>query len=307
MFKTIAIFFTITFSVISFHNLNAQEQLDSENPRQDKLENSLLWKVSGNGIKTSYIFGTIHMISKTDFFWDKNMDKAFKKSKKLVMEIDMSQSLVMAVQMMQLAPMKGDQTLKDLISEQDYEIVKKYFTEEVKSQEAKMTFGMGQNWQPMLLQSGLYMEMIDGPVKMYEMELTAKARKADMAFGGLETVAEQMAVFNQIPYKVQAEELVKMVKNLKEGKGDQNEFAMMVTKYKEQDIDGMLESMQEDLDAMEGKDALLDDRNKKWIPKIGEISKEMPTFFAVGAGHLGGENGVIRLLRKAGYKVVAMK
>ena len=307
MFKTITTFLTIAFFAFSFGRIDAQEQLSSDTPQEDKLEKSLLWKISGNGIKPSYLFGTIHMISEADYFWDKNMDKAFKKSKKLVMEIDMSQTLVMAVQMMQLAPMKGDQTLKDLISEEDYEMVKKYFTEEVKSQEAKMTFGMGQNWQPMLLQSGLYMEMIDGPVKMYEMVLTGKARKADMAFGGLETVAEQMGVFNSIPYKVQAEELVKMVKNLKVGKGDENEFAMMVEKYKEQDVDGMLEAMQEDLDAMEAKDALLDNRNKKWIPKIGEMSKEMSTFYAVGAGHLGGENGVIRLLRKAGYKVAAVK
>jgi uncharacterized protein YbaP (TraB family) len=48
---------------------------------------------------------------------------------------------------------------------------------------------------------------------------------------------------------------------------------------------------------------LLTDRNKKWIPKIETVARETPTFFGVGAGHLGGENGVIMLLKKAGFTV----
>lgn len=302
IFKTLSAFLVLLTTTCFFNT--AAAQTDAANESLDK---SLLWKVTGKGIKPSYVFGTIHMIAEKDFFWNKQMDKALKKTKKLVMEMDMSQQMAMAVQMMQLAPMKGGETLKDLVSEEDYALVKQYFMEDAKSPQAKMTFGMAQGWQPMLLQSLLYMEMIDGPVKMYEMELTEKARKADMAFGGLETVADQMAVFNSIPYKTQAEMLVEMVKNLKEGKGDENEFAQMVKYYKAQDIDGMLDAMQGDLDEMGSQDALLDDRNKKWIPQIKEMSKKTPTFYAVGAGHLGGKNGVIRLLRKEGYKVTPVK
>lgn len=300
MFKALSTLLAITVCwACSFAPASAQKDA----PKDGKLEKSLLWKVTGKGIKPSYVFGTIHMIGADDFFWDKSMEKAFKKTKKLVMEMDMSQQMVMAVQMMQLAPMKGGETLKDLISEEDYQIIESYFTKEAKSPQAKMTFGMAQNWQPMLLQSLLYMEMIDGPVKMYEMELTSKAKEADMAFGGLETVADQMAVFNSIPYKTQAEGLVEMIKNLKEGKGGENEFAKMVTYYKAQDVDGMLEAMQSDLDEMGSQEEMLDNRNKKWIPQMIEMSKEAPTFYAVGAGHLGGETGVIRLLRKEGFKV----
>ncbi len=52
---------------------------------------------------------------------------------------------------------------------------------------------------------------------------------------------------------------------------------------------------------------LLNNRNKNWIPIIIKTAKEMPTFFGVGAAHLAGDEGVIKLLRKAGYKVVAVK
>jgi uncharacterized protein YbaP (TraB family) len=64
--------------------------------------------------------------------------------------------------------------------------------------------------------------------------------------------------------------------------------------------------MQGDLDKMGNQDEMLDNRNLKWIPQIIETSKETPTFYAVGAGHLGGEKGVIRLLRKEGFKVTAV-
>ena len=51
---------------------------------------------------------------------------------------------------------------------------------------------------------------------------------------------------------------------------------------------------------------LLNQRNHKWIPKIALISAEKSTFFAVGAGHLPGKDGVLTLLRKAGYRVTAV-
>lgn len=277
-------------------------------PTDKKLEKTLLWKVTGKGIKPSYVFGTIHLIAEKDFFWSPAMDKALKKSKRLVMEIDMSQQLAMAGQMMALAPMKGGETLADVMSEEDYALVKTYFTEEAESAEAKMTFNLAQTWQPMLLQSLLYKDMIEGPIKMYEMELMAKAREQDMSFGGLETIGDQMSIFHDIPYKEQAEALVDMIKDIKSENTAATDFAKLIEGYKTQDIDAMIADMGEELEEMgSNQDALVTNRNKKWIPEIAKFSKTQPTFYAVGAGHLGGEEGVIRLLRKAGYKVTPVK
>lgn len=272
-------------------------------PSTDPLEKSLLWKVTGKGIKPSYLFGTIHIIGAKDYIWTPTMDKALKKTQKLVTEIDMSKQLTMAMEMMQLAPMKDGKTLQDLLSKEDYAMVEKYFTEEAKSAEAKMTFSVAQNWQPMLLMSALYPEMIDGPIKMYEMELVKIAKREDMEFGGLESVKDQMEVFHGIPYDEQAETLVETIQELKKSDGVNTELQTMIDGYKTQDVDGMLEAMGEELEEMSNQEALINDRNKNWIPKIIAMSKKTRTFYAVGAGHLGGENGVIRLLRKQGFKV----
>jgi uncharacterized protein YbaP (TraB family) len=67
-------------------------------------------------------------------------------------------------------------------------------------------------------------------------------------------------------------------------------------------------SSEEFFESMENGEAeLLTNRNKKWIPKIAAMSKQKSTFYAVGAAHLGGQNGVLRLLMKEGYKVKAIK
>jgi uncharacterized protein YbaP (TraB family) len=65
--------------------------------------------------------------------------------------------------------------------------------------------------------------------------------------------------------------------------------------------------MSEEMDEMDNQEAMLDGRNKKWIPLIIANSKKKRTFYAVGAGHLGGKMGVIRLLRSAGYKVTPVQ
>lgn len=48
---------------------------------------------------------------------------------------------------------------------------------------------------------------------------------------------------------------------------------------------------------------MLGERNKRWIAVMEQQAKAKPTFFAVGAGHLAGSDGVIARLRQAGYKV----
>jgi hypothetical protein len=49
---------------------------------------------------------------------------------------------------------------------------------------------------------------------------------------------------------------------------------------------------------------LLDQRNINWIERIHSLATNEKTFFAVGAAHLGGEIGILRLLQDAGYKVI---
>ena len=79
-----------------------------------------------------------------------------------------------------------------------------------------------------------------------------------------------------------------------------------------QNLDEMLKLMEErdgnSCDPQPGEmEDLLDNRNKAWIEKMPSIMKEIPTLFVVGAGHLPGTNGVLKLLKEKGYTVEPMK
>lgn len=80
---------------------------------------------------------------------------------------------------------------------------------------------------------------------------------------------------------------------------------------KAQNLDEMLKLMEErdgnSCDPQPGEmEDLLDNRNKAWLQKSLQL-KEIPTLFVVGAGHLPGTNGVLKLLKEKGYTVEPMK
>ena len=82
----------------------------------------------------------------------------------------------------------------------------------------------------------------------------------------------------------------------------------MVEMYKRQDLQGLAKMISsEDSGFAEYEELLLVNRNKNWIPLMGAMMLEKPTFFAVGAGHLPGEYGVIELLRREGYTLRPLK
>lgn len=265
-----------------------------------ELENSLLWEISGNGLeKPSYLFGTIHITCDASLS-DKVKD-ALDKTSQLALEVDMDDPQLQLT-MMQNMRMKEGKTIKNFISDEEFALVDSLFVKHV-----GMSIGMMQNVRPFILSAMLIPKMIDCPMESVETELmeVAKAQKEEIV--GLETADSQIQIFDDIPYKDQLQELVKSAKdNLA---NDKENIQKMLKIYQEENITELFRFIRKDQDALisQHMDKMLDARNKNWIPEIGKYAKEQPTFFGVGAGHLAGENGVINLLRKAGYTVKAIK
>ena len=80
----------------------------------------------------------------------------------------------------------------------------------------------------------------------------------------------------------------------------------MIDIYKSQNTEALYNLMVNSPDMMGSKELLLDQRNRNWIPLMETAMRKQSSFFAVGAGHLSGEVGVIELLRKKGYQVTAV-
>ena len=264
-----------------------------------ELEKSLLWKISGNGLKyDSYLFGTIHV--SCDASLDDSTIKALKTTEQLFLEIDMNKPIEM--EMMKYITMKNENKISKLLNSEDFNLVDEFLNKKM-----KMSLKFFDSYKPFMIATMLYPSILECSIQNIERELIIiNKNNNNKEVFGLETIKEQMEIFDQIPYEIQAEELVKMVKS--DLKKDKEEIKKMIAIYKNKDIDAMQQIMDESENKItsENKKILIYDRNNKWIPTIIKIINEKPTFIAVGAGHLAGNEGIIKLLRRNGYRVEAV-
>ncbi len=281
--------------VVSFFISCNSNKSVAKSDKAPKLENSLLWKISGKDItKPSYLYGTIHLTC--DYKYTEKLRKAFDETERLVLEIDMTDPKLQA-NMMKLLFMKDGKTIKGLMNDEDYKKLSEFFKEQV-----GVDLKMFNTMKPFAITATLTSKMAvcdNGTAYETEFMKVAKEQKEDVI--GLETIEDQMSVFDQIPYEEQLKSLVEMATSgMEESK---ESFEEMTKYYNAEDLEGLLSVMTEQGLEADFQENLVDQRNRNWIPLIEKIAAEAPAFIGVGALHLPGEQGVINLLRKQGYTV----
>ena len=257
---------------------------------------ALLYEISGNKLaKPSYVFGTIHLLCAADLKLSENVQKAVGNSQQVALELDMDNP-TMGEEMRGLLMLPAGQTVQGCMTKEEYAAVSDYYTTQL-----QMPFAQMGTMKPFILASLLYPKMLGCPVGSYEMSLVEVAKAKNMEVIGLETVADQMGLFDKIPCDKQARMLSDMVTKRAEA---QQEFTDLLKLYQALDVEGLLKmSLDSKFGMKEYEALLLTDRNKRWIPLMAQQAASKPTFFAVGAAHLGGPNGVLALLRQQGYQV----
>lgn len=263
------------------------------------LEKSLLWKISGNGLKApSYLFGTIHI--SCDATLPEKVKSALGETKQIYLELDMDDP-GLQVAMMQGVMLPDGETIKKYLKPDEIPVVDNFLKENV-----GMGLDMLNTMKPVMLSMMLSVKQLDCPIKSLEEELMKAGKEQGENIGGLETVDDQMKALDAVPVAEQVAELLKSAKD--NMASDKDEIRNLLAVYKSSDIELMLKLSRESENVTTSKygDDLLVKRNATWIPRISAIAKEMPTFFGVGAAHLAGETGVIRLLRKEGFRVEAV-
>lgn len=294
---------TITFCLLFLSVLSLQAQAPSV------ADSSLLWRISDNGLaQPSYLFGTIHMIPADDYFLPSTVIRAINDADQVAFEIDPRemQDPAMMFSLLGRINMRGDTSLKDLLSQEDYQTVSDYFND------AGLPMMLFERMKPMFLASMVGQDMSDlagglgnsDNIKSYEFELTELAEAGEKGILGLETMDFQLNLFDSIPYSFQAQMLVEAVEADGQGIDGDDQFSQMVKMYKRQAVAEMANILEDESE--EGarfEELLLNKRNANWIPQMETLMSDGPMFFAVGAGHLGNDQGVISLLRAAGYKV----
>jgi uncharacterized protein YbaP (TraB family) len=260
----------------------------------------LLWRITGPGLdKPSFLFGTIHLICPSDYFWTSAMQRSLDSTEQVCLEMDMDDPNLQMQIAMGLIDKSGKQ-LREYFSPEAYSRLERFATDSLGT-----NLNMLQPMKPAALVSLLTsMTLSCSQPLSYETRIMEAAQKSGKEILGLEAASEQLELLDQMP----ADSIVKAVMAMTEDMdGQRQELNLLVSAYKSQDLQRLYDLTMELNDGTADMKKFLDERNHKWISRMERHMKAKPTFFAVGAGHLWGPKGVIALLREAGYTVSPVK
>ncbi len=276
---------------------------------QKPLENSLLWRISGKKLtQPSYLYGTIHLICVQDFILRGQTIEAMNKCQRIAFEMDFfnKQDMTNALQQYMLT---DTDSYKRWLEEKDYQRLRHFMTTTLFIPDSIWT-----KTRPPLLVRRMIGKMLDCMKTGAEDVVIGVSRRDNETrgynheFTGLETTEDRTKLGVTAPKfdSLLTQSIVAMIPYWKKIQADLRRAAQ---EYKAENIIGTMQSLASEPllasqpSSKEYTKTLLDARNKLWLPRIEKMMTAKPTFFAVGAGHLVGDNGVIMLLRKQGYTV----
>jgi len=257
-------------------------------------EKSLLWEISGKNLeKPSYLYGTIHIVCKGEELMTNELQKAFDKTETLALEVDMSDPSLQT-RMLQISFAKDGKKMSDRLSPEVVEKLDSLFQSKLGA-----GFAVFEMLSPQFILAQLSLLGLDCPMDLgYDMVFMNLAKTEGKDLVGLESIDTQIdALFSQ-----SNEDAVAAISYLAENQNElKSETLKMMNLYKQKDVQGLYEMTKESFEDPKYPQSdikvFLDNRNISWIPVIEKLIAEKPTFIAVGAAHLAGENGVITLLK----------
>ncbi|TNE54560.1 MAG: TraB/GumN family protein [Bacteroidetes bacterium] len=270
-----------------------------------KLESSssLLWKIEGTGVhKDCYLFGTMHMIQKDRFYFPTALQKKIRKSQLVISEVDLDDLDDQMKLMPYLTLQEGN--VLDFFTEKQQDTLLNWAKEEFFLDKEAFLASMGKMKPFVLLQLTTQMSMV-GKVESYEMSIAKICKEEKIETLGLEGLEEQIGFLDALSKEQQAEMVIEAIRD-----GDKAVEMLrdLQDMYLRQEMDSLYLIAKNEGGTMGSlEQVFLAQRNHNWIPKIKAWIAEKSCFIAVGAGHLGGEEGVINLLRKEGYRLTPVK
>ena len=257
-------------------------------------QNTLLWEISGNGLKTSsYLYGTFHSKdSRAHEFGDSVLVKLNQVKTIVVENIDIEKTN--SVEALESVMMEEEE-LENLLNKIDYELVQ---------EEALNRMGMAGllfNRMKPIFTSIIAVELNSLQEMPYTVDgfFKKESQRLDKKLIGLESVEEAMVALDNIPLKEQAAMLVDFFNNF-----DEKMLLMdsVIQLYQSQKIDELYSfyKSKEDL-PVSFDESLVEERNKQFTERLIPLIEKESIFCAVGALHLPGETGLINSLKKQGY------
>jgi uncharacterized protein YbaP (TraB family) len=280
------------------------------------VKNPFLWRIEGP--VPSYLYGTIHVPDPRVTNLPAAVEQAFTSSDGVFTEIPMDAAL--QISMMSKMMLPGDQSLSEVLGPELYARLSGAIQRSMPKDSpgplgAAMTAMLARMkpWAAMMQLTIIEFlpEMMAGN-KALDTLLYDRARSDGKETGGLETIDEQLAVFEALTMDEQVRMLKLTLDSIDEShKAGRSASRELIDGYVTGDLD-KLAAMSND--SMKGEPELqkkfmaraLDGRNKVMVDRLLAKRAERPNktlFFAVGTLHYAGEEGILALLEKKGLKV----
>jgi uncharacterized protein YbaP (TraB family) len=255
---------------------------------------SLLYEVKKDGFQTTYLYGTIHLIPDSLFLFTKKLKKIISQSDEIIFEItDFSDNETLTKML------KSGSNSFDIFTKVQQDSVLNWGAQLIDSDTASFR-RIFEYLKPINLLQLPTMKALQEHAVSVDLALMKFADEKGIVKSELETVAFQLELLNDLPDSVMAEMILSAMRQSKDT--DQLQ-AKLLHLYQIQDIEGLANLLNESDETSAFSDDLIGKRNNKWLPKIIEKSKNKSCFVAVGAGHLGGKDGLISLFQQAGFIV----
>jgi uncharacterized protein len=256
---------------------------------------AIFWEVSHpNSSKKSYVLGTMHIIQKEYFIFPKEIKKALKKSSSLILELDKLPNPALFLKLTKLDTGNFFNYFSNIETDSiiDWANNKLHIPPQV----FRSTF---YKTKPFVVSQIATQSLFDGKTESYENRIYHYSKDKKKPIIGLETIEFQISLMDTLPIKIQKRMLLDIISNEQEVK----ENLLMLQKiYREQKIDSLYHQLNEEFETFDKYESLfITDRNQKWLPILEENFLINSCFVAVGAGHLGGPNGLLQLLNSKGY------
>lgn len=268
----------------------------------------LLWKVS-DADNSLYLLGSFHMLKAEDYPLAKSTDVAFDDAEQVYFEItpDEANNPALGQKMTQAAMRTDGKTLQQSVSAETW---KKFEDYAAKNNLPTANFQSFEAWFVGLILTltetqKIGMESALGLDKHF-MDRAAKSGKPGK---GLETGDSQIAIFDNMTAKQQEQ-------FLQEALGDSDKLKAEMEKlhsaWRKGDDKALFKKLTSDMrkNSPELYQIINLDRNKAWLPKLEDLLKTNTNddiLVVVGAMHLVGNDGVVKMLKDKGYKVERMK
>ncbi len=243
-----------------------------------------------------YLGGSVHALRSADYPLPAAYNRALDGSSRVVFEDDPKSGKREAKELVRAGTYPRGDTLKNHVNPRTYAYVRRFFAlVDVPEKE----FSKYKPWFINLLLSSPSMENWQLGIEQY---LQGRAAKNSKPVSGLESANEHNAFFvNLTDRESEALLLILFIDAAREGPTG----ASLIKAWRRGDTETLhrivLESFQDFPSLARG---LLDARNRNWLPKIdGYLRSGKIYFVVVGAGHMGGPNGLLALLKSRGCKI----